>query len=54
MEMERNLRKEDPVTDPTRDPAQGVVPRSDTITETVERSQKGTYHGCRLGVPTSR
>jgi hypothetical protein len=26
------------------DPAQGEVPRLDTITEAMESSQKGTYH----------
>jgi hypothetical protein len=29
------------------------VPRPDTITEAVERSQKGTYHDCSLKDPTS-
>jgi hypothetical protein len=40
--MERILRKEGPVTGPKWDPAQGVVPRPDTITEAMEHSQKGT------------
>ena len=31
---------------PKWDPAQGEVPRPDTITEAMEHSQKGTYHDC--------
>ena len=34
--------KEGPVTGPKWDPTQGKVPKSDTITETMECSQKGT------------
>jgi hypothetical protein len=38
MEMERSLRKkEGPVTVPKWDPAQGEVPRPDTITEAHKR-----------------
>jgi hypothetical protein len=37
-------RKEGPTTGPKWDPAQGEVPRPHTITEAMERSQKGTYH----------
>jgi hypothetical protein len=33
MEMEKSLRKEGPATGPKWDPAQGEVPRPDTITE---------------------
>ena len=42
--MERSQGKEDPATDPKWDPAQGKVPRPDTITEAMELSQKGIYH----------
>ena len=45
--------KEGPVTGPKWDPAQGEVPRPDTITEAMEHSQKGTYHDCPLKDPTS-
>jgi hypothetical protein len=41
------------VTDPEWGPAQGVVPRPDTITEALEHSQKGTYYDCPLEDPTS-
>ena len=34
------------MTGPKWDPAQGEVPRPDTITEAMEHSQKGTYHDC--------
>ena len=34
--------KEGPATGPKWDPAQGEVPRPDTITEAMEHSQKGT------------
>jgi hypothetical protein len=44
IEMERSQGKEDPATDPKWDPAQGKVPRPDTITEAMELSQKGIYH----------
>ena len=45
--------KEGPVTGPKWDPAQGEVPKPDTITEAMEHSQKGTYHDCPLKDPTS-
>jgi hypothetical protein len=41
------------VTGPKWDPAQGEVPRSDTITEAMERLQKGTYYHCPLKDPIS-
>ena len=41
------------MTGPQWDPAQGEAPRSDTITEAIECSQKGTYHDCPLKDPTS-
>jgi hypothetical protein len=40
MKLRRAWRKEDPYTVPKQDPAQGEVPRPDSITETMERSQK--------------
>jgi len=40
--------KNEPVIGPKKDPAQGEVPRPDTITEVKEHSQKGTYHDCPL------
>jgi hypothetical protein len=40
-------------TGPQWDPAQGEVPRSDTITEAMECSQKGIYHDCPQKDPTS-
>jgi hypothetical protein len=36
----------------SRDPAQGEVPRPDTITEAMECSQKGIYHDSPPIVPT--
>jgi hypothetical protein len=39
---------------PNWDPAQGEVPSPGTIIETVECSQKGTYHDCPPEHPTSR
>ena len=42
-----------PATGPKRNPALGEVPRPDTITEAMERSQKGTYHDCPLKESTS-
>jgi hypothetical protein len=42
METERSLRKRIPETGPKWIPAQEEVPRPDTITEAMERSQKGT------------
>jgi hypothetical protein len=39
------------VTRPKWDPAQGEDPRSDTVTEAIECSQKGTYHDCPLKDP---
>jgi hypothetical protein len=45
--------KEGRVTDPKWDPAQGKVPRPDTITEAMEHSQKGIYHNCPPKNPTS-
>jgi len=53
MEMEKSLRKEVPTTGPKWDPARGETPRSDTITEAMEQSQKGTYHDCPPKEPTS-
>jgi hypothetical protein len=44
---------EGPVTGPRWDPAQGEVPRPDTITEAMEHSHKGTYHDCPLKDPIS-
>jgi hypothetical protein len=41
MEMERSLKKRSLATGPKWDPAQGEVPRPDTITEAMECSQKG-------------
>jgi hypothetical protein len=40
--MERILRKEGSVLGPKWDPAHGVVPRPDTITEAMGHSQKAT------------
>jgi hypothetical protein len=45
--------KEGPATGPKWDPAQGEVPRPDTITEAMERSQKETYYDCPLKDSTS-
>jgi hypothetical protein len=42
MEMDRSLKKEGPSTDPKWVPAQGEVPRPDTITEAMDLSQKRT------------
>jgi hypothetical protein len=54
MEMKRSQRgKVGPATGPELDPAQGEVPRSDTITEAMEHSQKDTYHDCTLEDLTS-
>ena len=53
MEMEKTLRKEDPATDLKEDPAQGEASWSDTITEAMDHSQKGIYHGCPSKDPTS-
>jgi hypothetical protein len=39
--MERSLRKRRPSNGPKVGPAQGEVPRPDTITEAMEGSQKG-------------
>jgi hypothetical protein len=41
------------VTGPKWVPVQGDVPRSDTITEAMEHSQKGMYHDCPSKDPTS-
>jgi hypothetical protein len=41
------------VTGPKWDPAQEEVPKSDTITEAMECSQKWTYHDYSLKDPTS-
>jgi hypothetical protein len=38
---------------PKWDPAKGEIPRPDTITETMEGSQKGTYYDCPLEEQTS-
>ena len=51
--MERNLKKEGPATGPKWNPGQGEVPWPDIITETMEDSQKGTYHDCPPKDPTS-
>jgi hypothetical protein len=40
MEMEKSLRKEDPATDLKEYPAQGEASWSDTITESMDHSQK--------------
>jgi hypothetical protein len=53
MEMERSLRKEGPATGPKWVPAQGEVPRPNTITEAIEDSQKWIYHDCPLKDPIS-
>jgi hypothetical protein len=45
--------KESSVTSPKWDPPYGEVPRSDTITEAMEHSQKGTYHDCPVKDSTS-
>jgi hypothetical protein len=45
--------KEGPVTGPKWNPGQGEVLRPDTITEAMERSQKGTYHDCPPKDPRS-
>jgi hypothetical protein len=46
--------KDHPATGPKWDPAEGEVPRPDTVTEAMECSQKGTYHDCTLKDPTNR
>jgi hypothetical protein len=46
--------KEGPATGPKWDPAQGEVPRPDTITEAMEHSQKETYYDCLPEHPISR
>jgi hypothetical protein len=38
---------------PKWDPSQGEAPRTDTITEAMECSQKGIYYDCPLKDPTS-
>jgi hypothetical protein len=53
IEMERSLRKRRSSKRPKSGPAQGEVPRSDTITEAMEFSQNGIYHDCPLKDPTS-
>jgi hypothetical protein len=54
MEMERTLRKRMcPTTGPKWDPAQGKVPRPDTITDAMEHSQNGIYYDCPPKDPTS-
>jgi hypothetical protein len=40
MEMERSLKKEDPMSGPKWDPGQEEVSRPDTITETMKCSEK--------------
>ena len=44
---------EGPVTGPKWDPAQEEAPRTNTITEAMKCSKKGTYHACPLKSPTS-
>ena len=39
--MERSIRKKDPAIGPNWDPAEGEVPRPDTITEAMEPHKKG-------------
>jgi hypothetical protein len=41
------------VPGPKWDPAQGEVPRPETITEAMELSEKGTEHECPPEDPTS-
>jgi hypothetical protein len=53
MEMERSLRKRGPAIGPKLDPVQGEVPRPDTISEAMEHTQKGIYHGCLPKDPTN-
>jgi hypothetical protein len=53
MRMERSLRKRRSSDRPKWDPAQGEVPRPDTITEAMEHSPKGIYHDCPPKDPTS-
>jgi hypothetical protein len=45
-------KKKCPATGSKWNPAQGEVPRPDTIIEAMERSQKGTNHDCPLKDPT--
>jgi hypothetical protein len=45
--------KKGPETGPKCDPAQGEVPRPDTITEAMECSPNETYHDCPLEDSTS-
>jgi hypothetical protein len=47
VERERSLRKRRSSYRLSMDPAQGEVPRPDTITEAMECSQKGIYHAFR-------
>jgi hypothetical protein len=51
--MEWSEEKGGPVTVPKWDPTQVAVPRSDTISEAIECTQKGTYHDCPLKHPKS-
>jgi hypothetical protein len=53
MKIDRNLRDRSPATGPKWNSAQGEVPRPDTVTEAMERSQKGIYHDYPPKDPTS-